>query len=242
MVMSPNTSMALPPDYIKDRGVVGPNPPGTAGVKPLPPGKTGGGLGGAAYRGRGGRGQGPGVYQNFGSTAGLPTVTDPDKTYAQITRNEYLDYVNNYRGFEEQLIEQAQNDTSLIDQAREDVGVAQGLAAGISSRNASRYGASLTPAQMQQQERQLQRANTLGGIQSVNDARIAQREANTRLLGDLINIGQGVNRSSLDQMGAAAADATQRKNAYSAAKAQSRANTYSTIGSLGAMAIMAFAF
>ena len=148
----------------------------------------------------------------------------------------------NYRGFEEQLIEQAQNDTSLIDQAREDVEVAQGLAAGISSRNASRYGASLTPAQMQQQQRQLQRANTLGGIQSVNDARIAQREANTRLLGDLINIGQGVNRSSLDQMGAAAADATQRKNAYSAAKAQSRANTYSTIGSLGAMAIMAFAF
>ena len=241
MVMSPSISMALPPDYIEDRGVVGPNPPGTAGVKPLPPGKTGGGLGGTAYRARGGR-RGGGVYQNYGSTAGLPTVTDPDKTYAQITRNEYLDYVNNYRGFEEQLIEQAQNDTSLIDQAREDVEVAQGLAAGISSRNASRYGASLTPAQMQQQQRQLQRANTLGGIQSVNDARIAQREANTRLLGDLINIGQGVNRSSLDQMGAAAADATQRKNAYSAAKAQSRANTYSTIGSLGAMAIMAFAF
>ena len=244
MVMSPNISMAVPPDYLEEiqsRGTVGPNPPGTAGVKPLPPNKTGGGLGGTTYRGRGGP-RGGGVYQNYGSTAGLPTVTDPDKTYAQITRNEYLDYVNNYRGFEEQLIEQAQNDTSLIDQAREDVEVAQGLAAGISSRNASRYGASLTPAQMQQQQRQLQRANTLGGIQSVNDARIAQREANTRLLGDLINIGQGVNRSSLDQMGAAAADATQRKNAYSAAKAQSRANTYSTIGSLGAMAIMAFAF
>lgn len=244
MVMSPSFSMALPPEYVKDRGVVGPNPAGTAGVKPLPPTKNSGGLGGPVYRGRGGLGgqRGGGIYQNYGSTAGLPTVSDPDKTYAQITRNEYLDYVNNYRGFEEQLIEQAQNDTSLIDQAREDVGVAQGLAAGISSRNASRYGASLTPAQMQQQERQLQRANTLGGIQSVNDARVAQREANTRLLGDLINIGQGVNRSSLDQMGAAAADATQRKNAYSAAKAQSRAQTYSTIGSLGAMAIMAFAF
>ena len=183
-----------------------------------------------------------GMGQSAVGSGNLPYVEDPEATYAQITRNEYLDYQANYRQFEDQLIEQAQNDTSLIDQAREDVGVAQGLAAGISARNASRYGASLTPAQMQQQERQLQRANTLGGIQSVNDARIAQREANTRLMSDLINIGQGVNRSSQNQLGSAAADATQRKNAYEAARAQSRAQTYSTIGSLGAMAIMAFAF
>lgn len=247
MVMQANLSMALPPDYIRDRGVVGPTAPKNVAVKPAPPTKNGplsvpGGLGSTVYRGRGGRGQGSGVYQNYGSTAGLPTVDDPDKTYAQITRNEYLDYVNNYRDFEEQLIEQAQNDTSLIDQAREDISVAQGIAKGVSDRNRQRYGASLTPAQLQQRDARLQRANTLGGIQAVNDARIAQREANTRLLGDLINIGQGVNRSSLDQMGSAAADATQRKNAYQAAKAQSKAQTYSTIGSLGAMAIMAFAF
>jgi len=183
-----------------------------------------------------------GMGQSAVGSGNLPYVSDPEQTYAQITRNEYLDYQTNYRQFEDDLIERAQNDTSLIDQAREDVGVAQGLAAGISARNASRYGASLTPAQMQQQERQLQRANTLGGIQSVNDARIAQREANTRLMSDLINIGQGVNRSSQNQLGSAAADATQRKNAYEAARAQSRAQTYSTIGSLGAMAIMAFAF
>lgn len=183
-----------------------------------------------------------GMGQSAVGSGNLPYVSDPEATYAQITRNEYLDYQTNYRQFEDDLIERAQNDTSLIDQAREDVGVAQGLAAGISARNASRYGASLTPAQMQQQERQLQRANTLGGIQSVNDARIAQREANTRLMSDLINIGQGVNRSSQNQLGSAAADATQRKNAYEAARAQSRAQTYSTIGSLGAMAIMAFAF
>ena len=171
----------------------------------------------------------------------LPVVEDPDQAFADITRNEYLDYVRNYRSFEQDLIRQAQNDTSLIDQAREDVEVAQGLASGISARNASRYGASLTPAQRQQQDLRLQRANTLGGIQSVNDARISQREANTRLLGELINIGQGVNRSSRNQLGSAAADATQRRNAFEAARAQSRAQTYSTIGSLGAMAIMAFA-
>lgn len=172
----------------------------------------------------------------------LPTVEDPDQVFADMTRQDYLDYLRDYRGFEENLIRQAQSDTSLIDQAREDVGVAQGLASGISARNASRYGASLTPAQRQQQDLRLQRANTLGGIQSVNDARIAQREANTRLLGDLINIGQGLNRSSLDQLGSAAATAANRENAYQAARAQSRAQTYSTIGSLASAAIFAAVF
>lgn len=186
------------------------------------------------------------LYGGTGQTAvgsgNLPYVADPEATYAQITRNEYMDYQTNYRQFEDELIERAQNDTSLIDQAREDVEVAQSLAAGVAERNRSRYGASLTPAQMQQQDRQLQRANTLGGVGAVNNARVAQREANTRLMADLINIGQGVNRSSQNQLGSAAADATQRNNAYEAAKAQSRAQTYSTLGSLGAMAIMAFAF
>lgn len=221
MVMQANIGMAIPPDMVEgidSRGTVG----------------------GLPNRG-GGYGNGYGQTQNFGGGS-LPAVSDPEQAYAQITRNEYLDYQRNYGSFEDQLIAQAQNDTSLIDQAREDVEVAQGLASGISARNASRYGASLTPAQRQQQGLRLQRANTLGGIQSVNDARIAQREANTRLLGDLINIGQGVNRSSQNQLGSAAADQTQRENAYSAARAQSRANTYSTVGSLGAMAIMAFAF
>jgi hypothetical protein len=184
-------------------------------------------------------------YTNAAGTnaaTGLPNVTDPDKTFANITRQEYLDYVNNYRDFEEQMLEEAQTDTSLIESARENAGIASGLAAGISSRNASRYGVALTPAQAQQQERSLQRANTLGAIQSVNDATIAQDELNQRKLADLINIGQGVNRSSLSQMGSAAANATQRKNAYDSAKAASKAQTYSTLGSLGSMAIMAFAF
>ena len=195
-----------------------------------------------------GRGLGSGLVGPYTNTAGtnastgLPNVTDPDKTFANITRQEYLDYVNNYRDFEEQMLEEAQTDTSLIDSARENAGIASGLAAGISSRNASRYGAALTPAQAQQQTRALQRANTLGAIQSVNDATIAQDELNQRKLADLINIGQGVNRSSLSQMGSAAANATQRKNAYESAKAASKAQTYSTLGSLGSMAIMAFAF
>lgn len=177
-----------------------------------------------------------------GSAANLPNVDDPEKAYANLTRQEYMDYVQNYRGFEEQLIRKAQTDRTLIDQARKDVGVAAALTQGAATRNAQRYGVALTPAQLQQQQLRLQRANTLGGIQAVNDAKIAQRESNTALLSDLINIGQGVNRASQQQLGSAAADATARRNAYTQAKAASKANTYSTIGSLASAAILFMAF
>ena len=172
----------------------------------------------------------------------LPAVSDPEQAYAAITRGEYLDYVQNFREFEDQLIQQARTDTSLIDQAREDAGMAATLTSGVASRNAARYGANLTPAQLQQRDLRLQRANTLGAIQSVNDARLAQREANTLLMSDLINIGQGVNRSSQNQLGASAQNYRNLQNSYTQAKAASKAQTYQTIGSLGAMAIMAFAF
>lgn len=172
----------------------------------------------------------------------LPAVSDPEAAYAAITRGEYLDYVQNFRDFENQLIQQAQTDTSLVDQARADAPMAAALTQGVASRNASRYGVNLTPAQLQQQQLGLQRANTLGSIQSVNDARIAQREANTRLMADLINIGQGVNRSSQQQLGSSAANYRNLQNSYTQAKAASKAQTYQTIGSLGAIAILGAAF
>lgn len=176
----------------------------------------------------------------YGNAAGaLPVVGDPDQAYAQLTRQEYLDYLSNYRDYENQLIEKAQTDTSLIDQARTDVGRTQALMQGVANRTASRYGTDLTAAQLQQQNRGLQRANTLGGAQAINDARIAQSEANQALLSDLINIGQGVNRASQSQLGQSAANSAQLKNAYQQARAQSKANTYNTIASLGSLALFA---
>ena len=175
-------------------------------------------------------------------SAGLAPVNDPDKVFADMTRQDYLDYVRDYRDFEKELLEKASTDTSLIDSAREDAQMAEQRTRDIAQRNISRYGATLTPAQLREMERNLRRGTTLGGIQSIADARIAQRDANQKLLGDLINIGQGVNRSSLQQLGSAAADATQRKNAYSQARAQYKANKISTIGGLGAAAIMMLPF
>lgn len=176
------------------------------------------------------------------SLTGLPSVSDPDRAYANITRGEYMDFRENYGDFEDELLERAQTDTSLIDSAREDSAMAAQLTADIAERNRQRYGAALTPAQLEQQQRALDRGTTLGTIQSINDARIAQKEANQGMMADLINIGQGINRASQSQLGSAAADATNRKNAYAQARAASKAATYQTVGSLGAAAILAFAF
>jgi hypothetical protein len=182
---------------------------------------------------------GEAAYAGQQTNAGLPVVSDPQKTFAGITRGEYEDYVKDYRDFELKQIERATTDTSLIDSAREDSKVAGRIAGEVAGRNVSRYGAQLTPAQLQQQQRGLQRATTLGSIQSLSDSRIAQREANQALLSDLINIGQDLNRSSQSQLGNAAADASARKQAYDSAKAQSKAQTYSTAGSLASAAIIA---
>ncbi len=179
---------------------------------------------------------------NGAGGTGLAPVNDPDKVFADMTRQDYLDYVAKYREFEEELLEKASSDTSLIDSAREDASLAEERTRGIQQRNISRYGAALTPAQQREMERGLRRGTTLGSIQSIADARIAQRESNQRLLADLINIGQGVNRSSLTQLGSAAADATQRKNAYEQARSQYKSQKYSNIGALGSAAIMLLPF
>ncbi len=186
--------------------------------------------------GRGGAGAGGDYVSN------LPAVDDPAEAYAQITRGEYNDFMNNYSAFEEDLLNRALTDTSLIDQAREDSAMAGDQAKAIAARNASRYGARLTPAQLRATTRSINRGTALGGVQSLSNARIAQNEANTALMADLINIGQGLNRSSQTQLGNAAQDQKAREMAYDNAKAAHKAQTYSTLGTMGAMAIFAMAF
>jgi len=178
----------------------------------------------------------------YGGNSGLPSVTDPEATYAQITRDEYMDYIRDYRDFELAQIERSQTDTSLIDQAREDAPEAQRVARESQGRMLSRYGTNLTAAQRQQLNRTGQREGQLGVVNALGNARIAQREANTALLSDLINIGQGVNRASQSQLSSAASDANARGQAYDNAKAQSRQATYSTVGSIGAAALAFLAF
>jgi hypothetical protein len=69
-----------------------------------------------------------------------------------------------------------------------------------------------------------------------------QKDTNTALLGGVIDVGQGVYQRSMQGLSNSAQNKNQLDNAYKSAKAQHKAQTYSTLGSLGAAAIMAMAF
>ena len=181
-------------------------------------------------------------YRNSMSTANLPVVDDPEKAFADITRQDYEDYIQDYRGFEESLIDKAQNDTSLIDRAPEDAAKQSEIARGVQDRNISRYGgAGLSVAQRQQQQVANQRQGQLGLAAGLNTSRTAQRDINQSTLADLINIGQGVNRSSLSSMGTASQNAAAKASAYKNAKASHTSQMIGMGSSLAATAIMAFA-
>jgi hypothetical protein len=175
---------------------------------------------------------------NYGSTQGgynassLPSVSDPDKTMADVSRRQHESYITNFRDFENALIA-ARDDTSLIDAVPEDVETQARVAKGIQERNKKRYGYTSTAAEEAEAERDIQRGTALDLAGGLTNARLAQREQNMQLLGDLINIGQGVNRSSLSQLGTAGENAVMRKNAFQQAQAQSKAQRNSMIGSMG---------
>lgn len=154
----------------------------------------------------------------------LPSVANPEDTFAQITRQDYMDYVDNFRAFEERLLK-ATEDTSLIDKAREDQIRQNQIAQQVQQRNIERYGgAGLSNAQRQQQQRNLQLGGQLGLTNSLNNARIQQRQINDATLNELIGIGQGINQTSLSGLGDASAMAAQRAAAYKNAKAQHSSN------------------
>ena len=69
------------------------------------------------------------------STSSLQNVDDPEKAFADITRQDYESYIQDYRGFEESLIDKAKNDTSLIDRAPEDAAKQSEIAQGVQDRN-----------------------------------------------------------------------------------------------------------
>lgn len=172
------------------------------------------------------------------NSSGLPSVSDPDKTMANVAKSQYDSYITNFRDFENALIA-ARDDTSLIDAVPEDVETQERIARGVQERNRQRFGYTSTMAEEAEAERDIQRGTALNLAGGLTNARLAQREQNMQLLGDLINIGQGVNRSSLSQLGAAGENAVMRKNAFEQAKAQSKAQRNSMIGSMGA-ALAAF--
>lgn len=179
------------------------------------------------------------AYQKIQSkqdyAGGLSNVSDPDKTFSDILRQDYNDYIDNFRDFEKQLLGMT-DDTTLVDRSRRNAAQQAEVAAGIQSRNLERYGQGLSAAQIQQQQRAAQRGSALSMANTVNNARVQQRQMNQALLQELIGIGQGVNARALEGLGTAAQGAVQRRGAYKNAKASYASN----MTNMGASILAAF--
>ncbi len=141
-------------------------------------------------------------------------VKDPDKVFADVSKRQFDRYERDFKPFEKDLIARAQTDTSLIDRVPEDVEQQQRIAEGVSRRNRERFGFESTQALAAERERASQRGEALNLAGGLSNARLSQLDQNQKVLGDLINIGQGLNRSSLSGLGAAAENAVARRNQY----------------------------
>jgi len=154
------------------------------------------------------------VAKNVSAAATAAAQQDPDKLLADVSQRGFDRYEREFKPFEVDVLARAQSDTSLIDAVPEDTAEQQQIAEGIARRNRQRFGFESTAALASERERATQRGSALNLAGGLNNARLAQLDANQRVISDLINIGQGVNRSSLSGLGTAAENAVARRSQY----------------------------
>lgn len=187
----------------------------------------------------------PGITYTPGSStdwtaANIPTVDDPETTYANISRDEFLRQKNQYGQFTRDAVSTALTDTSLIDQAREDAPKLAALSKGIVRRNQERYGVSLTPAQLKARENATNRASSLATIGGINNARINQLEQNRTSIARLMAVSSNAYSEALGGLGTAAANAASRTQAFKSAKANARSQRINGVGTAVVAGIMMF--
>jgi hypothetical protein len=174
------------------------------------------------------------------TAADLPVVDDPEMTYANITRDEFLRQQNEYGQLRKDAVNEALTDTSLIDAAKADAPRLAQLSRDIVRRNQERYGVSLTPAQRRARDNASLRGEALATAGSINNARLNQFEQNRSSLGRLMAVSSNTYSTALGGLGNAAQNAAARNQAYKSAKANAKSQRINTIGSIAAAGLMAF--
>ena len=206
------------PKYIEDTGEI---PPQLA-VPPASP-SIGSGNDTIKYSGGGGGGGGGGQTADAGSIA--------QKKLAEISRDELKNYLAKFGDMEESLAGDT-NSTALIDSAKESQVLGQQVSQESQSRTLSRYGASMTPAQMAAQQRIGSLGNASSYAGAVNNSALDQRDRNQSLRNSLLGIGNEQLGVAMSGLGAAAGMEAGREAEYQRAKAAAHASNMQMIGQI----------
>ena len=178
---------------------------------------------------------------NIGSVNYTPTtaptlaeVDDPEQLFADVAQQRD-EFVRSYvRPFQDALIEQLDS-TALVDQAPEDAARQSDIQEGVARRNLSRYGVEETAATRNARNTSNQLTRNLAEADAVNNARLQQRTQNQNLLGQLVNLSLGADKTALGMLGQASSLQGARESAYTSAQASAKAQRYGFVGSLFSM-------
>jgi hypothetical protein len=160
-----------------------------------------------------------------------------DAILASVTRDQWQHYLRQFAPLEEQLVSDIDSN-ELVERAANDAATQVGAGKASLDRSIARYGLNMTGAQRAQLERQRQLGAATNTAQSINTARIDQRERNLGVAADLMMKGRGVSSSAIDGLGQAAGLEAQRNAANAQAKAQSSAQTLNTALGVASLAMM----
>ena len=131
--------------------------------------------------------------------------------------------------------------TEIVDRAKAESATAFDNVEADTTRQMSRYGVQMTPAQLASFRRRVNLGDSLNRVKSVSDARISQSERQTALAADLANKGQGLSNIGTQGLVNAANRDAQRKIAGDQSDAAWHGQMVQTGGSLASAALIAWA-
>lgn len=158
-----------------------------------------------------------------------------DEQLARLTREDYDYRKKLLEQYEGELLSM-RNDTSIIDNAREQAGNIASRGQEQIERNMSRYGAQQAGAQAMAADRNMQLAASQTSSDLINNAQIAQEEANLGVLGNLVSSGRRRQKNALAGLGDVAGMESQRIAAGQTAQANYRNQRNQTIGTMATLA------
>lgn len=158
---------------------------------------------------------------------------DPTNDLEGFLRSDYDNFMKEDAPFQDRLLQQAMNDTSIVDRAREVAPMEIEKQNQIMQRNLERYGGgNLSPAQRKEMQRAQQRGGSLATVNTINLARRNQREVNQALRAQLLASFNRQKAGATGMLAQSGLAQVSRENAYRNAKASYRGNLFKIGGSL----------